>query len=67
MASFSLHIWNLWGWFFSAFSFDDTLYRRPCELNDAFNQSIADGFELMTFALRLRAGTSEKTWSARTT
>ena len=42
---------------------------RPWLLDDAFiqSQSIADGLELMTFALRLRAGTSGKIWSARTT
>jgi len=70
VASFSLHICNLFLGVFSAFPFDDTLDdERPCLLDDAFiqSQSIADGFEPTTFVLRHRAGTSEKTWSVRTT
>ena len=71
MASFSLHICNLFlGVGFSRLlplmTLDD---ERPCLLDDAFiqSQSIADGLEPTTFVLRRRAGTSEKTWSARTT
>jgi len=71
VASFSLHICNLFlGVGFSRrlplMTLDD---ERPWLLDDAFiqSQSIADGFEPTTFVLRLRAGTSAKTWSARTT